>query len=89
MMGRNHHEKMDGTGYPDGLRDAEIPMFVKIVSVADVYDSLRCERAYRSAYSHEDALKILQEEAARGWWNGATVDLLAHMTVPDSDFAPV
>ena len=86
---RSHHEKMDGSGYPDGLRGDEIAPFVKILSVADVYDSLRCERAYRSAYGHDEALKILQEEAARGWWNAETVEFLAHMNVPDSDFAPV
>jgi putative nucleotidyltransferase with HDIG domain len=86
---RSHHEKLDGSGYPDGLEGEEIPMLVKILSVVDVYDSLRGERAYRDAFSHEAALEILQKEAERGWWDAKIVDLLAHMEVPESDFAPV
>jgi HD-GYP domain-containing protein (c-di-GMP phosphodiesterase class II) len=86
---RSHHEKLDGSGYPDGLAGEEIPTLVKILSVVDVYDSLRGERAYRDAFSHEAALEILQKEAERGWWDAAIVDLLAHMEVPESDFAPV
>jgi HD-GYP domain-containing protein (c-di-GMP phosphodiesterase class II) len=86
---RSHHEKMDGSGYPDGLRGDEIAPFVKILSVADVYDSLRCERAYRSAFGHEEALKILQEEAARGWWDAEIVGLLADVIAPEADFAPI
>ena len=65
---RSHHEKMDGSGYPDGLRG---------------------ERAYRSAFVHEEALKILQEESARGWWKAETVELLADLNVSDADYAPV
>jgi putative two-component system response regulator len=86
---RSHHEKLDGTGYPDGRAGEEIIRPVRILSVVDVYDSLRSERAYREAFLHQDALEILGQEAARGWWDAAIVDLLAHMEVPESEFAPV
>ena len=86
---RSHHEKMDGSGYPDELSGDEIPRLVRILSVVDVYDSLRSERAYREAFGHEAALEILQQESTRGWWDASIVDLLAHMEVAESEFAPV
>lgn len=86
---RSHHEKLDGSGYPDGLSGAEIPLGVRILSVIDVYDTLRCERAYREAFSHEQAIEILHQEVARGWWDGEIVERLTSVTAPQSDFAPV
>jgi putative two-component system response regulator len=86
---RNHHEKLDGSGYPDGLRGADISLPLRILSVTDVYDTLRCERAYRDAFTHEEAVNILREEAKRGWWDEHIVNRLADLTAPQSDFAPV
>jgi putative two-component system response regulator len=86
---RSHHEKLDGSGYPDGLAGEEIPQLVRILSVVDVYDSLRSERSYRDAFSHEAALEILQTEVERGWWDAKAVELLASMEVSESEFAPV
>ncbi len=86
---RSHHEKLDGSGYPDGLKGDEIPLIVRILSVTDVYDTLRCERAYRDAFSHEQAIEILEGEAARGWWDAEIVARLTNVTAPESDFVPV
>lgn len=86
---RSHHEKLDGSGYPDRLRGDEISTVVRILSVTDVYDTLRCERAYRDAFSHEQALEILEGEVKRGWWDAEIVARLAHVTAPESDFHPV
>lgn len=86
---RNHHEKLDGSGYPDSLRGADISLPLRILSVTDVYDTLRCERAYRDAFTHEEAVNILHEEAKRGWWDEHIVIRLADLTAPQSDFAPV
>ncbi|MDQ3812939.1 MAG: HD-GYP domain-containing protein [Armatimonadota bacterium] len=86
---RNHHEKLDGSGYPDGLYGDEIPLLVRILSVTDVYDSLRSDRAYRSAFGHDEALEILRDEAQRGWWDAEIAELLAEVTAPESDFVPV
>lgn len=56
---RWHHERYDGKGYPDGLKGEEIPISAQVVSLADAYDSLVSERAYKSEISHEDAVKML------------------------------
>ena len=66
---RHHHERHDGSGYPDGLCGAEIPLTAGILQLADVYDALTTDRPYRSAASSEVALDKMEEEAARGWWN--------------------
>jgi putative two-component system response regulator len=86
---RSHHEKLDGSGYPDGLAGAEIPALVKILSVVDVYDSLRSERSYREAFTHENAMEILNQEVERGWWDAEVVARLTDLNVSEDDFAPV
>ena len=64
---RNHHERWDGTGYPDGLRGTEIPLLARVLQVVDIYDALTHPRPYKHAYSSARALEILQEETDRGW----------------------
>lgn len=59
---RSHHEKWDGTGYPDGLVGGKIPLSARIVALADVYEALRSERVYKSAYSHEKSLEIIKQD---------------------------
>lgn len=66
---RHHHEKMDGSGYPDGLRGEEIPLSTRIMAIVDVYDALWTERPYKPAWSVEESLGILREESERGWWD--------------------
>src|SRR5208282_3003268 len=66
---RYHHEKQDGTGYPDGLRGDEIPLTARILQIVDVYDALTTERPYRTALSSAEALDYLEDEAKRGWWD--------------------
>jgi response regulator RpfG family c-di-GMP phosphodiesterase len=55
----NHHEKWDGSGYPQGLRGAAIPLAARIVAVADVYDALTTKRFYKEAFSHAKAMQII------------------------------
>jgi len=86
---RSHHERLDGTGYPDGLRGPAIPVAVRILAVADVYDSLRSHRVHRAGLGHQDALAILRREAAHGWWDAASVEQMAALNLPDSDFRPL
>jgi putative nucleotidyltransferase with HDIG domain len=64
---RWHHERYDGTGYPDRLRGDEIPVAAQIVGIVDVYDALTTERSYRPALPHEAA--IAEIEKCRGWWS--------------------
>ena len=56
---RHHHEKLDGTGYPDGLKGNEITPLVRITTVADIYDALTTDRPYRDRFSKEKAFDIL------------------------------
>ncbi len=58
---RSHHERWDGTGYPDGLRGKDIPFTARILAVGDVYDALTSNRSYRNALSHEKAIEIVTE----------------------------
>ena len=66
---RHHHERMDGSGYPDGLRKHETPLLPRILQVVDVYDALRTARPYKAALSHEQAALTMQKEAQSGLWN--------------------
>ena len=70
---RHHHEKMDGSGYPDGLRGDTIPLKARILQVADIYDALTTDRPYRGALPHDEALKTLFIESDRGWLDAAVV----------------
>jgi putative two-component system response regulator len=56
QVARSHHERWDGTGYPDGLAGEEIPLAARIVAVADVYDALISERPYKHAWQPEEAI---------------------------------
>jgi putative two-component system response regulator len=60
-----HHEKWNGSGYPKGLKETEIPLSARIVAVADVFDALTSERPYKSAYSARYALDILYEDSGK------------------------
>lgn len=61
---QSHHERLDGSGYPQGLTDAEIDLDTRIMAVCDVYDALRSARVYREAWSHERALALLRTSGA-------------------------
>jgi len=66
---RSHHEKQDGSGYPDGLRGDKVPLLARVMQIADVFDALATERPYKAAMSCEDALRQMQAEVERGWWD--------------------
>jgi putative two-component system response regulator len=63
---RHHHERFDGSGYPDGLRGDEIPLLAQIVGIADLYDAMTTDRPYRRALTQEEAFDALTDEAVRG-----------------------
>lgn len=64
---RHHHERLDGSGYPDGLRGDGVPLLAQLMGVVDVYDALTTTRPYRAALPTERAYEALAEEASRGW----------------------
>jgi cyclic di-GMP phosphodiesterase len=71
---RHHHEKVNGSGYPDGLRGDAIPMTARILQVVDVFDALVTERPYKKAFSTSEALQTMREEVAKGWWDPRVFD---------------
>jgi len=89
---RHHHEKRDGSGYPDRLRGEEIPLTARILQLADVYDALTTDRPYRTAIPSEQALQIMDDEAKLGWWDQELFDRFREMireTRPAAAPAPI
>jgi putative two-component system response regulator len=76
---RHHHEKLDGSGYPDGLKGDQIPLTARVLQVTDVYDALTTDRPYRRALSSEEAFAIMHEEVKKGWWDSALVGELENL----------
>jgi putative two-component system response regulator len=66
---RHHHEKMNGSGYPDGLKGEQIPLTARVLQIVDVYDALTTERPYKRALSVEEALRTMRSEIRKGWWD--------------------
>jgi putative two-component system response regulator len=77
---RSHHERWDGSGYPDGLSGEDIPLLARILQVADIYDALTTARPYKPAFSHHHAIEIMIEEARRGWRDPELVPLFAEVS---------
>ncbi len=71
---RHHHERWDGSGYPDGLAGEDIPLIARVFQVVDVYDALTNDRCYRRALRPDEALEVLRDETALGHWDPLVVD---------------
>src|ERR1700739_1060867 len=78
---RQHHEKLDGSGYPDGLKGEEITLTAQIIQTVDIYDALTTDRPYRKALSPKEAFSIIYSEVKKGWWNGELVNLLERVVL--------
>ncbi|MFH1077088.1 MAG: HD domain-containing phosphohydrolase [Pseudomonadota bacterium] len=76
---RHHHEKLDGSGYPDGLRGDEISMPTRIMAVTDIYDALTTDRPYRKGMPREKAISILRDEAGQGKLDKTVVEQLVDL----------
>src|ERR1700720_3978363 len=76
---RHHHEKMNGSGYPDGLKGEQIPLTARVLQIVDVYDALSTERPYKRALSNEEALGMMRKEIKKGWWDPKVFDAFERM----------
>ena len=76
---RYHHEKMNGSGYPDGLKGEAISMVARIMAVADCYDALITDRPYRKAFTQEETLRLMRQDSAEGKLDTKVVDTLIAM----------
>lgn len=77
-----HHERIDGGGYPNGLRGDDVPLLAQIVGIVDVYDALTSRRPYRDALSHDEAVKFMLEETHAGRFNPRYVQAFLETLVP-------
>jgi len=66
---RWHHERLDGSGYPDGLKGDQIPLVARIMAIVDVYDALATRRPYKPAFPKEVCFEVLMEDCKKGWWD--------------------
>jgi putative two-component system response regulator len=73
---RHHHEKLDGSGYPDGLTGNDIPIEVRVLTAVDVFDALASQRPYKKPFPIPTCFDILHDGVSRGWWDGDVVDTL-------------
>ena len=76
---RHHHERQNGTGYPDRLIGEDVPLLARVFQITDVFDALTNERPYRRALSPAEALEVLREETKAGYWDGSIVEAFAAM----------
>jgi len=76
---RHHHEKQDGSGYPDGVQGEAVPVTARILQVVDVFDALTTDRPYRRALPRDVALDTLEDEARRGWRDERIVRAFRHL----------
>jgi len=82
---RWHHERYDGTGYPDRLRGEAIPVAAQIVGIVDVYDALTTQRSYRKALPHETAMAEI--ERCRSCWSPTVYDAFVTSVEPAASIA--
>ena len=87
-MVRHHHERLDGSGYPDGLVGEEIDLLARIMAVCDLYDALTSDRSYRAAMPRDEALAIIDEGVRTGSWDGAVTKALKSVLERQAESTP-
>jgi putative two-component system response regulator len=82
---RHHHERVNGSGYPDALRGADIPILAQILTIPDIYDALRMWRPYRPPMTQAQAITVMQQEVLAGLWNRQIFEVFASQVLPGLD----
>jgi len=82
---RHHHEKLDGSGYPDGLKGGQIPLLTRILTICDIYDSLTTLRPYRQPLTREAACETLRQMAGDGKIDASVVEALANAELSNAE----
>lgn len=77
---RHHHEKLNGSGYPDGLKGEDVPVTARVMQIVDVYDALTTQRSYKPALPRAEALQIMEDEVKKGWWDPDIFQEFCRMT---------
>jgi putative two-component system response regulator len=72
---RHHHERWDGSGYPDGLAGERIPLTARILQVVDLFDAFTTQRPYKPAFTLEQSFTLMWEETRKGWWDTRLVEI--------------
>ena len=85
---RSHHERWDGSGYPDGLAGLDIPLLAQVMQMADIYDALTTARPYKRAFTAEEALRIMWEETTKGWRDPELMKVFADLLPTFRTFDP-
>src|SRR5262249_30088893 len=83
-MIRWHHERLDGSGYPDRIRGEEIPLLVRLLAIADSYDAMASVRPYRAGLPHAECLKRLRADAGKGKLDLGLVEHFAALPLPET-----
>ncbi|MBC7472963.1 MAG: HD-GYP domain-containing protein, partial [Candidatus Sericytochromatia bacterium] len=81
MVIRHHHEKLDGSGYPHGLKAGQIPEWVQIATIVDIYDALTADRIYKTQWTHQKAIEFLFDRGDK-WFNMEYIKIL-QTTIPE------
>jgi putative two-component system response regulator len=81
---RHHHERFDGSGYPDGLAGGDIPLLARVFQVVDVYDALTNDRCYRKALDRQAALSVMVDETNHGSWDPEAFEAFVLMLESES-----
>ena len=89
---RHHHERTDGTGYPDRLSGDRVPLLAQLLGIVDTYDAVTTERPYKPAFSPEQACDELRDEVRKGWKTAHLVEefvsILSDLTPPPCASSP-
>jgi putative two-component system response regulator len=76
---RSHHERLDGSGYPDRLKGNQVPLLAQIIGIVDAFDGITSRRAYHEEQSAAEAIAVLRQQAARGWRRDDLVEVFADL----------